>query len=167
MKSMKGAVGPPQRTAADNRSVEAYRAYQRRIGIFPFPAGEIRNMYEMNPDGSVGKNRTPPFVSHEIDAGSIRKDYAGINIPVLALIAVPGSPSKQSRAQSPKNEQERADSERLNAILMQFVHRWETNLRQADPAAHIVELPGAHHYMFLDEGTKVLSEVGTFLQTLH
>lgn len=167
MKSMKGAAAPPQRTSADNSSVEAYRAYQRRTGIFPFPAAEIRNMYEMNPDGSVGKNRTPPFVSHEIDDGSIRKDYTGINCPVLALIAVPPPPSTQSSAQSPDDGQERADSERLNEILLEFIHRWEGNLRRADPAAQIVELPGAHHYMFLEEEPKGLREVKTFLQALH
>lgn len=156
MKSINGSAGPPQRTAADNRSVEAYRAYQKRTGSFPFPADEIRNMYEMNPDGSVGKNRTPPFVSREIDDGSIRKDYTGIQCPVLALIAVPRSPSTHSTTQPPKkDEQERADSERLNEILLEFIHRWEGNLRHADSAAHIVELPGAQHYMFLAEEPEV------------
>ena len=166
IKSMHGAVGPPPRTAADNASVEAYRAYQQRRG-FPFPEAEIRNIYEINPDGSVGKSRTPPFVSHEIDDGSIRKDYTGINIPVLALIAVPRSPSTQSKDQLAKSEQERADSERLNEILLEFVHRWEYTLSRADPAAHIVELPGAHHYMFQEEEAEVLSQVRTFLETLH
>jgi hypothetical protein len=123
-------------------------------------------MYEINPDGSVGKNRTPPYVHHEIDEGSIRKDYTGINIPVLSLIAVPPPSSEKWKDKPPKDEQERADSTRLDEILMEFIHRWEENLKRADPAARIVELPGAHHYMFIQEQPKVLHEIRTFLQTL-
>ncbi|MBV8808415.1 MAG: alpha/beta hydrolase [Acidobacteriaceae bacterium] len=167
MKSMKGAVGPPKPTDTDKASIEAYRNYQKRIGMPPFPANEIRNIYDINPDGSVGKNRTPPFVSHEIDDGSIRKDYTGINIPVLALIAVPPSPSEQSKEQPPKDQQERADSARLNEILLEYIQRWETNLKRADPRARIVELPGAHHYLFLNEEADVLREIRAFLQTLN
>ncbi len=167
MKSMKGTVGPPKPTPADKASVEAYRNYQKRIGEFPFPASEIRNMYEINPDGSLGKNRTPPFVSHEIDDGSIRKDYTGIDIPVLALIAAPRPLSEHWKEQPQKTEQELADTARLNEILLDFIHRWETNLKRADPAARILELPGAHHYLFLNEEADVLREVRAFLRTLN
>jgi hypothetical protein len=82
-------------------------------------------------------------VSREIDDGSIRKDYTGISIPVLALIAIPRALPEQAKDEPPKNDQERADSERLNEILLEFIRRWEANLKRADPAAHIVELPGA------------------------
>jgi pimeloyl-ACP methyl ester carboxylesterase len=167
MKSTKDAVGPPPRSAADNSSVDAYCAYQRRTGAFPFPPAEIHNSYEINPDGSVGKFRTPPYVPHEIDDGSIRKDYTGIKIPILALIAVPQNPSRHSETQLPKNAQDRADSKRLNEILLEYIHRWEMNLKRADPAARIVELPGAHHYMFLSEEADVLREVRAFLKSLQ
>ncbi len=165
-KSMTGAPGPPKRTAADDASVEAYQAYQKRIGEAPFPAAEIRNMYEMNPDGSVGKDRTPPYVSEEIGVGSIAKDYRGIHIPVLALIAVPLPPAEKWKKRAPKNEEERRDSQRSDEILMEYVHRWENNLKRADPLATIVELPGAHHYMFLSEQSEVLRDIKSFLQTL-
>lgn len=80
MKAMKNTPGPPKRTASDNSSVEAYQAYQRRSGEASFPAAEIRNMYVINPDGSIGNNRTPPYVGKEIDAGSIPKDYRNIGV---------------------------------------------------------------------------------------
>jgi len=66
--------------------VEAYQAYQERIGIFPFPAGEIRAEYEIGADGTVGKYRTPSYVSQAIDAGSIPRDYRRITVPVLAFV---------------------------------------------------------------------------------
>ncbi len=128
---MKDKPGAPQRTAADNASIDAYQAWQRKTGAFPFPAAEIRNMYEINPDGSIGKNRTPRFVSQEIDDGSIRKDYAGIDVPVLALIAV-----------TLKDKSKGADSLRMDEILIEFIRRWEGNLKRAVPTAPVVELPG-------------------------
>lgn len=155
-----------KRTAADNASVEAYRAYQERLGIFPFPAAEIRSVYEINPDGSVGRYRTPPYVSREIDDGSIRKDYTGITVPVLALFAVPQPLAKQWEQKPPKDGEERRDSERLYEIEMEFIHRWESNLQHADPLSHVVEIPGAHHYMFQNEETEVLREMRKFLRGL-
>jgi pimeloyl-ACP methyl ester carboxylesterase len=166
MKATNNAPGPPKRTATDNSSVEAYQAYQRRNGDAPFPAAEIRNMYVINADGSIGNNRTPPFVSKEIDAGSIPKDYRGIDIPVLALIAIPLAPAEKWKQQPPKTEQERHDSERADEILTEFIHRWEDNLKRADKHASVVEIPGAHHYMFLREQDVVLQHIQSFLKTL-
>jgi pimeloyl-ACP methyl ester carboxylesterase len=123
-------------------------------------------MYVINPDGSIGKNRTPPYVGKEIDAGSIPRDYRNIHIPVLALIAVPLPPVEKWKLQAAKTEEERHDSERADEILMQFIHRWEENLKRADTRATVVEIPGAHHYMFLDEQGVVLQHIQSFLETL-
>jgi pimeloyl-ACP methyl ester carboxylesterase len=165
------ATAPPpvdtKRTAADSASVEAYQAYQKRIGVMPFPAAEIRSVYEINPDSSVGKYRTPAYVSHAIDDGSIRKDYTGITVPVLALVAVQRPPQEHWKEKPPKDEEERRDAQRLYELEMEFIHRWESNLTRADPLARIVELPGAHHYMFQDEETDVLREMKTFLRSLN
>lgn len=161
------APPPPKRTAADNASVEAYQAYQKRLGVFPFPGAEIRSVYEINPDGSVGKYRTPSYVSKEIDSGSIRKDYAGITIPVLALFAVPQPIAEQWKDKPPKSEQDRRDSQRVYEIEMDFIHRWESNLKHADPLSQIIELPGAHHYMFQNEEADVLRHIKAFLRGLN
>ena len=66
----------------------------------------------------------------------------------------------------PKDEGERRDAERADEILMEYIHRWENNLKRANPFAKVVELPGAHHYMFLSEQADVLREIRSFLQTL-
>ncbi len=165
-KAAEGIPTPPKRTAADNASVEAYQAYQKRNGEAPFPAEEIRSMYEMNPDGSIGKDRTPSYVSDEIGIGAIEKDYRGMNMPVLALIAVPLPPAEKWKKGAPKTQEERRASDRSDEILMEYIHHWEDNLKRADPLARVVELPGAHHYLFLDEEAKVLKEIQSFLQTL-
>jgi non-heme chloroperoxidase len=164
MKSMNDAPAPPKPTVADKASVDAYRDFQKRIGAFPFPAGEIRAMYEIKPDGSLGPNRTPSYVPRAIDAGSIPRDYRGITVPVLALFPVPLPPAEKWKEHAPKNEQERIDSSRIDEIFLEFVRRWQANLKGAVPAAHIVELPGAHHYLFQDEEADVLRELHSFLK---
>src|SRR4051794_6410931 len=98
-------------------------------------------MYIINPDGAIGDNRTPPYVGKEIDAGSIPKDYRHIDIPVLAIIAVPLSPAEKWKVHAPKTEEERRDSDRADEILMQLIHRWEDNLKGADKRASVVEIP--------------------------
>lgn len=166
MKAANGAPGPPKRTAADNASVAAYQAYQERKGEAPFPADEIRNMYELNADGSVGRDRTPAYVSEEIGIGSIAKDYRGMHVPALALIAVPLPPTEKWKKRPPKSEEEQRDSDRSDEILMEYIHRWENNLKSADALAWVVELRGAHHYMFLSEEGQVLQEIKSFLEKL-
>jgi hypothetical protein len=71
-------AAPPIRTTADNASVEAYQAYQERIGVFPFPAAEIRSVYEINPDGSGGRYRTPPYVHLQSTTGLSARTSAAI-----------------------------------------------------------------------------------------
>ncbi len=83
----------------------------------------------------------------------------GIQIPVLAIFVVPLAPSEQWKNRPPKDDQERIDKARENEILSEFIHRWQANLKRAVPAAHIVELPGAHHYLFQNEQADVLREI--------
>ncbi len=49
---------------------------------------------------------------------------------------------------------------------MDFIHRWEVNLKRADKHASVVEISGAHHYMFLDEQGVVLQHIQSFLTTM-
>jgi non-heme chloroperoxidase len=167
MKSMKDGVGPPKRTTADNASVEAYQEYQKRTDVFPSPAGEIRAQYEIGADGTIGKYRTPSYVSQAIDAGSIPRDYRRITVPVLAFFPVPTTPEEKWKDQPPKSEQDRVDGERIDAIFLEFVHRWQGNLKRAVPSARIVEVPGGHHYLFQNEEALVLREMLAFFKTLE
>ena len=45
----------------------------------------------------------------------------------------------------PRSDEERRDSERSDEILMDFIRRWEGNLKHADSRASVIEIPGAHH----------------------
>jgi len=66
----------------------------------------------------------------------------------------------------PKSEQERIDSDRSDEILLEFFSRWQASLKRSVPSARIVEIPGGHHYLFLDEESQVLRELRSFLKDL-
>ena len=97
--------------ASDLKSFQAYREWQVRSGEVPFPESELRNMYESNPDGSVGSDKESPRIHEAIGAGAGKRDYSKIQVPVLAFF-----PSASATPQYvPKNAQERAAIEDFDA----------------------------------------------------
>ena len=147
----KGKPGPARPAPEDKRSVEVYRAYQVRALGFAFPVGEIGGLFEINRDGSLGRWRNPGFVGKAVDLGSIRKEYRGITVPVLALVAVQREPARHT------------EQHRVYELEMEFIRRWESNLKQSVPGARIVEMPGARHHLFLTEEASVVREVRAFI----
>lgn len=143
---------PPRPTAADRASVDAYIAYQQGTMGWSFPAAEIRDLYEIK-DGTVGAYAVPQRVGRAIDAGSIGKDYRGITTRVLALVNVQKPPAPDANP----------DSKRLYELEMDFIRRWESNLKRAVPTAEIEEWPGADHYLFIRQQDRVIEALRKFL----
>jgi hypothetical protein len=71
--------------------------------------------------------------------------YGGVDIPALAPVAVPPSPVEKWKKQRPKTEED---------------------LKRADLPVRVVEIPGAHRHMFLNEQIVVLQRINSFLDTL-
>ena len=95
----------PRPTKQDLASVQAYRDWQVRANGFAMPAGDISNVYAINPDGSVAPVKTPPFVGDAIFRGMKKPDYSGIRVPVLAFFAPPPPPEQQAKTLQPLSEQ--------------------------------------------------------------
>jgi non-heme chloroperoxidase len=165
-------VNPPPPSEADKKSFQAFHDFwQRRTVSFVFPESELRNMFDLNPDGSVGRNRTPSFVSKAIGEGSKKRDYSKIRVPILAFFSIPqpaggGGTSEFNRFQ-PKNEEERGALEKIYAANRTYINRGENAMRAGVPDARIVELPGANHYVFFTNEADVLRELRAFLAGLH
>lgn len=160
---------PPPSSEADKKSFQAYRDRQMRISGFVFPESEWRNIFVSNPDGSVGPTRTANSVRRAIDEGSKKRDYSGINVPVLAFFAVDAINDGWSQYYHfrPKNAEERAALEEIHAADRSYLSRYEGTMRTGVPSARIVELPGADHYVFFTNETDVLREMRAFLTQLH
>ena len=148
------------------KSYADYKAWQLAAAGFAFCEAEVRNMYDSRPDGSIGAYRTPQAVSAAIDAGTRKRDYSNIRVPVLSIFATPPSPADELKEHPRTDPQAQALVEENFTILMRFIHRYETTLKKAVPDARVIEFPGAKHYLFLTSEGQVLEQIHSFLETL-
>jgi pimeloyl-ACP methyl ester carboxylesterase len=158
---------PSQLQANRKKSYAAYRAWQMEAAGFAFCEAEVRNMYEFNPDGSVGAYRTPERIRGTIDAGSKKRDYSNIRVPVLAIYTLPSPAADQLKEHPRSDPAESAAVERKVAMETAWARRYAQNLRSAVPDARLLEWTGAKHYLFLTREAEVLREVRAFVAGLR
>jgi pimeloyl-ACP methyl ester carboxylesterase len=163
----------------ETRSFQAYRDSQMRRGDPPFPESELRNIYETNPDGSIGKLKTTQAIHDAIGAGALKRDYSRIRVPILAFFSAPCKYSWQGEdyaciqhadakpAYEPKNDEERSAVKAYETATVAYLDRWKNNLRTAHGRVRIVDLPNAHHYIFLSNERDVTSEMRQFMLMLR
>ena len=129
---------PPKPGAADMASFAAYHSWLTRLLGLSIHESELRQGFEANADGSVGKERMPPSISKAIasaiSAGG--QKYTDIKVPALAIYAVP--------------------------LAASAANTFEAGV----PNARVVRLQQANHYIFLSNEADVLREMTDFLRTL-
>jgi len=158
---------PPSPSDSDMKSFPAYREWQMRTMGFAFPESEVRNMFDSNPDGSMGDYRTDNSVFKAIGAGVQKRDYTKIRVPVLAFFAIPSTPEENvSRRYQFKNAQERAAVEEVHAAVLANIRTDERSIQRCAAGARVVELRGSDHYIFLASEADMLRELRAFLAGL-
>ena len=149
----------------DTESFAGYRAWQLCTGGFAFPESELRSGFATNPDGSMGRYKTPRSIHEAIGDGAMKRDYNGIRVPVLVLaeLPLPGDPPFRPGDPPPKNADERAALIAFRDNLKPYVDRWIASLKRAVPDARVVDVPGGGHFLFFTQEAKVLREVRAFV----
>jgi len=168
------SVTHPARAAAeDKKSFHAYRGWQTRTMRFAYPESELRQMFDANPDGSVGplRARGPVSkpVSQAIGAGSKKRDYSKISVPILYLPAAPpraGGWSQYYRF-TPANDSERMTLQKIYDADRTNLERYEKNMQGSQGKVRIVELRGADHYVYFTNESTVLRELRKFVADLR
>jgi non-heme chloroperoxidase len=157
----------PSPSPADNKSFPAYRDWQMRTMGFAFPESELRNEFDSNPDGSIGRYRTASSVFDAIGAGVQKRNYAKIHVPVLAFFAIPSSAEENvSRKYQFKNAQERAAVEEVHAAVLNYIQMDERSIQSCVAGARVVELRRTDHYVFIASEAEVLRELRAFVAVL-
>jgi non-heme chloroperoxidase len=153
---------PPPPSEADLASFMALRQYFLRVQGFAFPEAELRQQRPVGPDGRVGRPRDFPGYSTLL-AGM--KKYFDIRVPALVFFALPhGLGRWVDGSTDPKvREQREAYTAALNLLTTQQVQLIEDGV----PTAHVVKLPGAHHYIYLSHERDVIREMRSFLGRLQ
>lgn len=90
-----------------------------------------------------------------------------IRDPVLAFFALPAALENQIKRYQPRTADERAAMEQVFAADLAWARRSIERLRSGVPAARVVELPGADHYVLFSNESDVLLEIRQFVTTLR
>jgi pimeloyl-ACP methyl ester carboxylesterase len=151
----------------DLSSVEAFRETQRRRLGMALPEAEVRLLYEIRPNGTLGQYLVSKQVRDALFHGLQPADYARIRVPVLALFALPAPLEEQLKRYRPENAEQGAAMGFRFGIALAEIARNENALRRGVPGARVVEVSGARTYIFLSNEADVLRELGAFIAQLR
>lgn len=163
-----GLLPQPACDPVDRRTFAAYRSTSSCARGFAFPEAELRQMFE-NRNGAVGPTRSPAWVGQAIGEGQVfSRDYAGIRVPVLAIVNGARTTEDLLAASSyhPASEAERTVIDRFIARSEVVFGRAREKLTRQVPDARIVYLPLAGHYVFLTREPETLREIRAFVAGL-
>ena len=146
----------PQATDADRASFAAFRTRLVRMQGFAAPEAELRQQWETRPDGGVGKHRDYSAVAAAITAGERR--FSTISLPILAIFANP------KPAPYPFNTP--AENAAAEALETKGIADIASTFQKGMPAARVVQIPNADHYVFLTNEADVLREMRGFTERL-
>jgi non-heme chloroperoxidase len=149
---------PAAPDAKDLASFSALRAYWKRLGM-ALPEADLRERFEANRDGSVGKSLIALGVGAAIVAGIKKPDYAHIQAPALGIYAIP-------HELGPWVNINDGDA---RAAVADFEAAAESQAREFQNSvarARVVRLAHANHYVFLSNEADVLRELRNFLGEL-
>jgi hypothetical protein len=93
------------------------------------------------------------------------RSYTNIAVPALVVFANPHGQGRWADSNSDPKLREAAKA--YSAALGPLTERQMKVVEQSAPAAHVVQLPGAHHYVYLSNEAEVLREMFVFLASLH
>ena len=164
MKEIQDLSGPQPSPPgeADFASFSALRQYYLRVLGFTYPEAELRQQRNATPDGRVGKEREFPGYATLLTG---MKKYADIPVPALVIFGIPHGLGAEVDNSTDPTVRERAKA--YTEALTGMTERQAKAIEGAVPTAHVVRLPGAHHYMYLSNEADVLREMRSFLSRLR
>ena len=146
-------------------SFGALTKYYERVNGFRFPESELRQQRESNPDGTVGKERDFPGGALFMPLLMGARKYTDIPVPALVIFANPHG--METWVDGNTDPTVRTAAKSYSSALAALTERQEKAVENGVPTAHVITLPGAHHYVFLTNAADVLRETRAFLGGLH
>jgi non-heme chloroperoxidase len=164
MQALHAPQAPPP-NGADLASFSALQKYYERVNGVRFPEAELRQQRESTPSGGVGKQHDFPGVALFMPLMMGTKKFTDIPAPALVIFANPHS--QGTWVDDNTDPSERAAAKAYSTALGALTERQEEAVEHGVPAAHVVTLPGANHYVFLSNEPDALREMSAFLDGLH
>jgi pimeloyl-ACP methyl ester carboxylesterase len=164
MQKLQGPQPPPP-GPMDLASFSALQKYYVRVNGFLFPEAELRAQRESTPDGGVGKQRVLPGTALFMPLMTGTKKFTAIPVPALVIFANPHSQGIWVDENTDPSVQTAAKT--YSTALEVLTERQEESVEKGVPAAHVITLPGANHYVFLSNEAEVLKDINLFVASLR
>jgi pimeloyl-ACP methyl ester carboxylesterase len=162
------SVSFPRPSAAELRSIDALRAWERATMGMATPESELRQTRAIGAGGSVGGFLAPAFVSRAVSAGVKKPDYARMRIRALSIQSMPPVSVAEARASKTFNPAmfpgaNDSDLNELFSAIRNVTRAQTTAFEKALEGSRNVELIGASHHNFLSNPEDVLREIRAFI----
>jgi pimeloyl-ACP methyl ester carboxylesterase len=154
---------PPPMLAADSASPGAVRTYIARAFGMMVPEAEVRATSVFGPTGRYQRDVTSDSIGEAIVAGVEHPAYARITAPALAFYAVADSPADLIPRYSALDSAGRSAAQNVFETFTPFARTAREQFQREMRQGRVIELHGAHHYVFVSNATEVAREIRAFL----
>jgi non-heme chloroperoxidase len=154
------APQPPPPGRVDLASFSALTKYYERVNGFRFPEAELRQQRESTPDGGVGKERDFPGGALFMPLLMGTRKYIDIPVPALVIFGNPHGLGTWVDGNTDATVRTAAKS--YSSALAALTQKQKKAVENGVPTAHVITLPGAHHYVFLSNEADVVREMRAF-----
>ena len=153
------------RPAGDPNALASIQAFAQSFfnatGV-RIPESELRQLAQLSADGRVVGERPTPVGQQQILAGMRPHDYSAIRVPVLAIYATPASPDSYPGCAMPSEQAVRQACQELYAWTLQQLENSKRLIATIPSKPRVVEIPGAHAFVFLSNPTEVMRAIELF-----
>jgi pimeloyl-ACP methyl ester carboxylesterase len=155
--------GPPGPTPRDCASVDAFIAYSYRTFGVRIPEGEFRTTFVRLDGGSCGRQGAilDDYQSGML-AGVEHEDYRAVKAPALALCAVRDAIS-QEEPWAQRDALYRANYDSIRTLYAPIDRLQRQRFAREVANSKVVEVRGAHHWIFVSHRDRVVQEMRAFL----
>ncbi len=156
---------PPPMTASDSASPAAVQAYLRRVFGMRIPEAQLRAIGRYDAAGHLATNVTPDAIDSLVLAGCGHPDYAAVHAPALVVEAVIDSAPQFFPAWATLDTRDREAARRFTTRFQAWAATEYARVRRELPAARVLALTDANHYVFDSNGVEVARAMRMFLDT--
>ena len=159
---LRQSPAPPPMLATDSASARAVQAYLQRTFGMHIPEAQLRAIGRYDAAGRLVGNVTPEAIDSLILAGCGHPDYAAVLAPALVINAVIDSVQQVFPSWATLDATHRGAALRFTAALQTWAAAERARVRRELPAAQLLELHGANHYVFDSHSAEVIRSMRAF-----
>ena len=148
----------------DLASPASIRTFTSRVSIL-LPESEIRAQRVFDADGRFVRFVTTDAISEAIAKSVEHPPYERVQVPALAIYAVPTAPEHIFRYYASVDREAQALLQSNLGRFAPWAAGERDRFRRETRFGRVVQLVGASHYLFISREATVLQEIRSFLLT--